>query len=412
MRVPVFARPLLATLVVSLLVAGTLAAATQPASSVQCEYWGDQPLNPGSGDNELFGVETASPCLTWVVGYSTDAETGRRQTLIQRWDTDRWLPEKIFNSGNVTTGAIAGGTLHDLAAYSTNNAWAVGHFSLPGQPPAGLFVRWDGKRWLRYQTPLDDPIWESEILGVAAASKNSFWAVGRSFDNSEEEYRAVIFHWNGKKWARAPIELPESLEGIDVSLNAVADSPSGPPYAVGSYAGIGSRRQTLIFRWNTRVWKRVQTPNVKNSHNVLTGISALGSYVWASGYTQSADDPDKGRPLVLRLSGSQWKQADMNVAGSDMQPLSDVVVIPGGSWAAGYQTCKAVCDPDTVTPLILSWNDRRKNWSPNSRLEIGTDNRLHAIDASSNKNVWVVGSYREEPGGPLRTYAFAGGNCC
>lgn len=411
---PNFARPLFATFLASVLVAGALAAATQPASSATCQYWGYQPLNPTSGDNELYGVETASPCLTWAVGYSTDAATGRRQTLIQKWDGNTWAIQKIFNSGNVTTGAIAGGTLHDLAAASTSNAWAVGHFSLPGQPPASLFVRWNGKRWLRYQTPLDDPIWESEILGVAAASKNSYWAVGRSFDNSEEEYRAVIFHWNGnkEKWTPAPIELPQSLEGIDVSLNAVTDSPSGPPWAVGSYAGIGSRRQTLIFRWNTRVWKRVQTPNVKNSHNVLTGASALGSYVWASGYTESTENPDNGRPLVLRLSGSQWKQSTMNVAGTERQPLSDVVVVPGGSWAAGYQTCKANCDPDKVSPLVLSWNDRDQYWRPHGRLAIGTDHRLHAIDASSNKNVWVIGSYREQAGGPLRTFAFAGGYCC
>jgi hypothetical protein len=259
---------------------------------------------------------------------------------------------------------------------------------------------------------LDDPIFESEILGVTAVSKNSYWAVGRSFDNNEEEYRAVIFHWNGSKgvWKPATIELPQSLEGIDISLNAVAAPSSGPAWAVGSYAGIGSRRQTLILKWNNRVWKSVQTPNTQQVHNVLTGVTILGSTAWASGYTESPTNPDSGTTILLKKDGSQWKRANVNAPG-DERPASDVLVIPGGAWAAGHSTCVVSCDPDKTSALVFSWDSRQKIWRGQPSLSYGTDNWLHAIDASSHRNVWVVGSYREA-GGPLRTFAFRGGYCC
>ena len=411
---PVFSRLSFATFLTSVLVAGALVATTPSASSATCEYWANQPRNPLEGDTELYGVETFGPCDTWAVGYTTDPTSGRRRTLIEKWDGRVWNVEKIFNSGDVTTGAIAGGTLNDLAAYSKTNMWAVGHFSLIGQPPASLFVRWNGKRWLRYQTPLDDPIWESEILGVAAASAKSYWAVGRSFDNSEEEYRAVIFHWNGnkEKWKPTPIDLPQSLDGVDVQLNAVAVSPSGPAWAVGSYAGIGGRRQTLILRWNNKAWKSVgQTPNTDFSNNVLTGASAMGSFVWASGYVESTQNPEDVKPLLLRWSSSKWKTTIIHLAGK-VNMLSDVAVTGGGSWAAGSSTCMVNCDPDKTSPVVLKWDDRDKSWGPKASLSIGLENRLHAVDGSVHRNVWAVGSYRDGPDGPLRAFAIGGGCRC
>jgi hypothetical protein len=410
---PVFSRLFPATILASVLVVGALIAATPPASSATCQNWQPQPKNPSTGDAELLGVETASPCATWAVGYATNTTTGFRQTLIEKWNGYEWKTQSISNSGDVTTGAIAGGTLYDLAGTSTSNMWAVGHFSLPGQSPAGLFVRWNGNKWQRYQTPLDDPIWESEILGVAAVSKNSFWAVGHSFDNSEEEHRAVIFHWNGNKnlWKPAKIELPASLEGVDITLNSVAGPSSGPAYAVGSYAGIGSRRQTLILKWNNSVWKRVpNTPNVQQRHNVLTSVSVLGNNTWASGYTENPENPAVGSPIILRRDGSQWKRATV-IAPGEETPITDVVQVPGGTWAAGYSTCVVACDPDKVSALIMK-RDNQGIFQPLPAQSFGTDNRLHAMDASSHRNVWVVGSYREVSGGPLRTYAFKGGFCC
>ena len=411
---PVFSRLLSATFVASVLVAGALVAGTPPASSATCQNWSPQPKNPSSGDAELFGVETASPCLTWAVGYATNTTTGFRQTLIERWNGHNWQTQAISNSGDVTTGAIAGGTLYDLAGTSTSNMWAVGHFSLPGQSPASLFVRWNGNKWQRYQTPLDDPIWESEILGVAAVSKNSFWAVGQSFDNSEEEHRAVIFHWNGNKnlWKPAKIQLPASLEGVDITLNAVAAPSSGPAWAVGSYAGIGGRRQALILRWNNSVWKSVPNiPNVQQRHNVLSGVTVLGSNVWASGYTENPENPESGSAIFLKKDGSQFKRALVNAPGEE-QPALDVMTIPGGTWGAGYSTCILACDPDRISAVVWWWDSAQKIWRAQPTISHWADNRLQAIDASSHKNIWVVGSYREAAGGPLRTYAFKGGSCC
>jgi hypothetical protein len=406
-------RPVSAVLVASSLVIGALAATTPQAASATCEYWGYQPRNPLAGDTELLGVETASPCETWVVGYTTDPTTGRRRTLIEKWDGQRWEEKRISNSGDVTTGAIAGGTLYDLAAYSKTNMWAVGHFSIPGLEPASLFVRWNGTKWQRYQTPVDDPLWESEIFGVAAVSSKSYWAVGRTYDSNEEEYRAVIFHWNGnkEKWAPTTIDLPDNLEGIDMTLNAVAVPPSAPPWAVGSFAGIGNRRRTLALRWNRKVWKRVDTPNIDFSNNVLTGASSMGSYTWASGFSESTQTENSVTPLLLRWNGSQWKRATVSQSG-EVRIFSDVVVTGGGSFASGEETCIVNCNPDKTVPLVFRWNDRDKTWVRSPSISIGTEHRLHAIDASVNKNVWVVGSYREGPEGPLRAYAYKGGICC
>lgn len=416
-------RPVSAILLCFSLGVAAMFTTTEQASSATCSYWAQQPQTPSfgtpltpAGDTELHGVETFSRCETLVVGYTTDPETSRRRTMIQRFKPEAgWNYERISASPNVVGGGIVGGTLYDLAAYSKTNMWAVGHFYIPEQQPAkaSLFVQWNGKTWSRYETPVGDPIWESEIVSVAASSSKSYWAAGQMYDNSQEEYRAAIFHWNGKKWASTRIQLPESLQGVDVQLNGIGTGPNGPPWAVGSYAGLGGRRQTLALRWNTRVWKKVDTPIIDRgfSNAVLTGISSKGSFTFASGYSESTEPGNKVTPLVFKWDGRQWKRTTVLQAG-DVRVFSDVVVTGGGSWTAGYESCIQSCDPDRTATLAFNWNDRKKQWERNGVLSIGPDSRIHGMDASVNKNVWMVGSYRLEPEGPLRPYAVGGGVCC
>jgi hypothetical protein len=62
----------------------------------------------------------------------------------------------------------------------------------------------------------------------------------------------------------------------------------------------------------------------------------------------------------------------------------------------------------------MNWQDKPgyRFWDRQPSISLGADVRLYEVDALGNKNAWVVGSYREEAGGPLRTYAFKGGFCC
>jgi hypothetical protein len=85
------------------------------------------------------------------------------------------------------------------------------------------------------------------LLGVAAVSARSAWAVGCSkCDSGLDETQ--ILRWNGKAWKRVP--GPALGEGH--FLNGVAPVSARSAWAVGIN---GAGDKTLIMRWNGKAWK-------------------------------------------------------------------------------------------------------------------------------------------------------------
>jgi hypothetical protein len=100
-------------------------------------------------------ISASSATDAWLVG-GTFRGPGLDKDLIEHWDGDRW---------SVTVAGRGDGYMRDVAAVSTDLAWAVGATDAYGYGRAQI-LGWDGLRWHRVPTtPVGT---HSELKGVDA----------------------------------------------------------------------------------------------------------------------------------------------------------------------------------------------------------------------------------------------------
>src|SRR5262245_37108220 len=126
--------------------------------------------------------------------------------------------------------------------------------------------------WQRVKPPA-----ANSISGVAAAATDDVWVVGQS--TSQQPFAA---HWAGAKWK--PVATP-SL-GSGGVFDAVAVTPSGNAWAVGSRFTQDGGSTTLAERWNGTRWRVFATPNGYGSPtdlNELVDVSVVDDAAFWTG---------------------------------------------------------------------------------------------------------------------------------
>jgi hypothetical protein len=146
--------------------------------------------SPGLNYNFLSGAAATSASNAWAVG-SYDRGTGRNPALIERWNGTSWKQVPSPNPGSVNND------LFGVAATSATSAWAVGFYSSGTGVDRTLIVRWNGKSWKQVPSPNPGTA-RNSLSGVAVTSATNAWAVG-SYSNGST-HRTLIVHWNGKTW--------------------------------------------------------------------------------------------------------------------------------------------------------------------------------------------------------------------
>ncbi len=152
--------------------------------------------NPGgpSHGNLLFGVTATSASNAWAVGYDTTSSGAT--TLILHWNGTSW--GRIQSPDKATGAAPRIDHLQGVTATSADNAWAVGYYQLSGAGFYTLILHWNGRFW--HAQPSPDPAGDNDFLiGVAATSADSAWAVGGSVDELNQQ-QGLVLHWNGTSW--------------------------------------------------------------------------------------------------------------------------------------------------------------------------------------------------------------------
>jgi hypothetical protein len=270
--------------------------------------------------------------------------------------------------------------------------------------------RWNGKSWKRLALAARK---FGYLSGIAASSATDAWAVGGTTNSSGEDSQALVLHWNGKAWNRAP-----GLPSVNGSLNAVTISggnvwaagdtsqylgdalimrwtgskwyveaaPSGSDYmsvdsiavtASNAWAVAASGFSDYLLHWNGGVWKLVSFP-LHEKYDAVYSI-ATGPHGTAWGVGEYSNETTSPVPLSMRWTGKAWRKVPVSVGISG---LDGVGYIPGGTaWAVGY---------DDVSPLVMRWTG--KAWA-----EVATPNLLNgqmqSVVATSASNAWAVGWY-------------------
>jgi hypothetical protein len=206
-----------------------------------------------------------------------------------------------------------------------------------------------------------------ELLGVAATSPDSAWAVGYSGDIAT---RTLLLHWNGRTWSRVTSPAP----GYGQLSAVTAVSPSNV-WAVGVTSNAaGTVFRTLILHWNGQAW--LEPAGAPRVSGLLDGISVAGSTVWAVGEKNPA-----GGSLILREAGGRWSAVPAPAAGDILTSVAATSTSLG--WAIGDG------GGDVNTAALLRRNGAA--WRTVSFPLHATDNGLWGMTAAPGGVIWAVG---------------------
>jgi hypothetical protein len=284
--------------------------------------------------NSLRGVTAIAPDDVWAVGYTVSYDDPYR-TLTLHWDGDAW---SIVDSPNYTfPGAY--NALHDVAAVSSDDVWAVGGSPFGGVSGRGLLLHFDGESWSLRPGPPNVEFWASSTrTGVVAVSAGDVWAVG--------DYDA--WHFDGSGWTvpAAGAQFAADVNAGPAAVWAVGSFIADPygggvrypigyrftgaswqqhvaAVAPGAFNGVAVRaaddviavgysgRSAHALRWNGTEWQRLAAGNANPSPsdtlavaNVLLGVAHAGSSMWAVGYYFSGTGGEAGvqRTLIERYT--------------------------------------------------------------------------------------------------------------
>ncbi|HTG48002.1 MAG TPA: hypothetical protein VK646_10145 [Actinomycetota bacterium] len=180
---------------------------------------------------ELTAVNAISATNAWAVGELDN------QTLILHWNGKTWHRQPSPNPGSGEN------QLFGVAAVSAKDAWAVGADS-DGSHYRSLVMHWNGKRWRLQPSPSPSTAPNSDELDGVAATSSGAWAVGNTFVDGTDS-QTMILRWTGTKWVRQPSRNLDTVAPMSNTLAAVTAFGGSTVWAVGTFSGSPIRPAAL-----------------------------------------------------------------------------------------------------------------------------------------------------------------------
>ncbi|WP_250212728.1 hypothetical protein [Acrocarpospora catenulata] len=267
--------------------------------------------------------------------------------------------ETVRRAGDARLGSS--GSLADVTAVSETNIWAVGQEGLwDVWRNRGVVTHWDGRSWTEVSAR-GDVTGVGALRSISAVSAGELWVVGDGHDG-------MPYVGKGGPGGFDRVAVP-AVRGGDW-LRGVAAQP-------GKVVAVGSRAGKSLIATGAGAWTAVLGPP-----GALHGVALKGKDGWAVGDTGT-------RPLVMRLTGSGWKQVSApNVPGGY---LRDVYLQSGRRAVA----VGAVFQGDeNVEPLIMRWDGKR--WT-RDKLPI-PEAELYGVSGDGKGRYWASGYDPANPG--------------
>lgn len=323
----------------------------------------------GTGFNELYAVDAYSSSNVWASGTFRNNQSGPDHALLERWNGSKWTVVPSVSTLNETD-------LKGVAVASKSSVFAVGSASNNSTGKAVIEHWTRGGGVVLMKNPQPGDTW-TELNAVTAVSPKNVWAVG-DYDSSGV-WKTLILHWNGRKWTKFTSPSPSSTSNV---LNSVSAISSGDVWAVGVTAALGGGLQTLTLHFDGSSWSQFASSNVPSKDNRLLAVagSSTGD-VWAVGYAGTAGAPDT---LTLHWNGSLWSIVASQNPGSSANYLEGLAVVSSGNvYAVGNQY-------SPYQTLIEKWNGA--SWQVvSSPSPGGSYNLLSGATALTTGQVWAVG---------------------
>ena len=276
-----------------------------------------------SGLNAL-SCPSVSNCV--AVGFS------RYGTFAEEWNGARWVKTVIPGP----TGSI-GAELSSVSCVAVDDCMAAGYYLNAASTWLTLTESWDGDVWKMVPSPDPSGVAGSELAGLSCSDPNSCVAVGQSFDSTGDSSTLAEI-WDGNTWDL--VSSPNSANGSEDVLNAVACVSSSQCTAVGEYAALNETTPPLVEVWNGTKWSLVAGVA---GDGQLASVDCTGASSCMAVGTYADDEIDGGwtTAAIAKPAGTY---------GPELTSVSCTSVIH--CIAAGFSTGKA---SDTTYNLSELW---------------------------------------------------------
>jgi hypothetical protein len=199
----------------------------QVGSAPLVEHWDGHSWKvskvPSTGFRQTVALDGTSSSDLWAVGYGHTFNTGGDNSVAFHYDGSRWsvIAMPAFANDNY---------LNDVAAISPSDVWAIGYSrsnSLDIQP---YFVHWDGSTWTTVPSQHLSSTYNF-LTSVVAISSDDVWAGGYRTLPGDKTV-SFVEHWDGTAWHADPTP---SQPGGGNYLNGLASDPAGGLWSAGYF---------------------------------------------------------------------------------------------------------------------------------------------------------------------------------
>ena len=333
---------------------------------------------PGSAYGLIFGVSCTSPTWCVGVGYTSIANAGIDQTLIETWDGTSW---SIASSPS--TSPTLTNQLFRVSCTSRTACVAVGSAS-NGTTEQTLIEAWDGTSWSIASSPNTSPTLSNALANVSCTSPTSCVAVGTASNGTSDQ--TLIETWDGSAWSITP--SPNTSPTQANQLSGVSCTSATACVAVG-YAFNGTNDQTLIETWGGSAWSIAPSPDTSPTQtNQLIDVSCTSATACvAVGWS---DPPAVSQNLIVAWDGSSWTITPSPNASASFSQLASVSCsTPTSCVAVGYTNFG---DYDALSQ-ILTWDGATWSLTPNPLNLTPNGNVIVGVSCTSPTACVAVGGY-------------------
>jgi hypothetical protein len=191
----------------------------------------------------------------------------------------------------VDTLGVPGDHLRDVWGLDENNVWAVGGLNL--SEGGTVMIKWDGNKW--EGTPLPN----GNFNGIYGFSDTEIWCAGVRAN------QAYIGNWNGSNWKDYDWNYFQSQGFTAYPLNAIWGSSPEDIWAVG--------REGTIVHWDGEKWKKVDLSLPEDF--IFWDIHGTdANNVYAAGNVENEEYK------LFHYDGTQWNEILSGESGGNLQP--------------------------------------------------------------------------------------------
>jgi hypothetical protein len=379
------ARAMAATaLVGSALLAGTAAAKPATLATACTPTWKivPTPTPPSTVGTqfEMSGVDVVSRTDVRFPAVAYGLDVYAPWTL--KWDGSTLSALPPIPHSPLTTQSAEAGSFD-----SGTDGWELGHGGAGGFQ---LAARWSGGGWtlVPLGVPADPASEAAWLHDIAALSPTDAWAVGATYHAGPgtvlgvDSRGVLIQHWDGTRWTTVDNPLAHQP---DSTLNAVRALSATDIWATGWRGDGNGTFATLVEHWDGHSWTVLPTPPGMNRAG-MHAISASGpNDVWITGDQGTPENPGEARALIEHWDGHAWTVADLPDLGNTAV-LGVYAAGPTDVWATTEVTGQGVASS------FLHWDGHTWTVNPAPGLRAyGMSSYYFGMGGTGHDDVWAAG---------------------